>query len=111
MDNSCRLHVGKGTVLGPFLRASDTSLKDHQDGFPFSFQGSPPLAVELAPTKTEMESTSHCTGAVDVHRAFLFVFLPVHNSDALTLNTHFIFPGGEGDVTGGTFTFVNCNQN
>lgn len=51
------------------------------------------------------------TGAADARGAFLFVFLPVHNSDTVTLNTHFVFPGAEGDVMGDTFTFVNCNQN
>lgn len=45
MGNSGRLDAGRGTVLEPFLRALDTSLKDHQDGFPFSFQGSSPLSV------------------------------------------------------------------
>lgn len=44
---------------------------------------------------------------MDVHEALLFVFLPVHCSDAVTLNTHFIFPGGEGDAMGDIFTSVN----
>lgn len=80
-------------------------------GFPSPFEDLLPFLFSWRLLQTEVEITRNCTGAVEVQGAFLFVFLPVHNSDAVTLNTHFMFPGGEGDVMGDTFTFVNCNQN
>lgn len=69
-------------------------------GFPSPFEDLLPFLFSWHLPQAEMEITRSCTSAVDVHRAFLFVFLPVHNSDAVTLNTNFIFPGGEGDVMG-----------
>lgn len=40
----------------------------------------------------------------------LLCLFSFHNSDAVSLSK-FRFPGGEGCVTGDTFTFVNGNQN
>lgn len=79
-------------------------------GFPLALRILPPFPFSWRLPQAEI--TRSRAGAVGVRGAFLFVFLPAHNSDAFALIcARFIHPGGEGDVRGDTFTFVNCNQN
>lgn len=103
--NSCRLHTGTGTfphsIRHCFLGAS------RWGSFLLALLFLGVFSLFYLLPQTEVEITRNSEAA---HEAPLFVFLPVHRSNAATLNTHFIFPGGEGDAMRDTFTSVNCNQ-